>query len=871
MKARVSFFVLAVPALLALCGSASSDVPTQGLISYWTFDEGSGVIAYDSAGTNHGTIYGAQWTTGQIDGALSFDHVDDYVEVGDDPSLRFTQYDSFSVCFWAKPSSGVYVFSKLRAYAQHGVFGYAIRWFRPPKFQFIIEKSRVANVFVDTSDNSAPAGSWYYVTAVYDNKDMKIYLNGELKGTNFFGYDTGSTSPDKNLAIGVRSFDSTLEHYFGGIIDDVMIFDRALSAEEIWQLYMPYRPKENLVVNGGFDTTEIISGGWPSTYGDWSGNPSYILPRYGDVWPFEGSQMLYFVGTSHFGSGGATESQVYQIVDVSAFRDLIAEGRATASASAYFNRVPGDAETDTEFYLDIRAFEGDPCLFPTLQDMGGMHLAAASASVFTDGDPATWEQCEVQLVLPTNTDYVVVGVHAMENIYNDHNWPEFDGHCADGASLTITVEPNVPEGVYHVDGVNGNDLNDGLSPETAFATIQKGIDSAVDGDEIIVADDTYTGTGNKNLDFGGRAITVRSENGPEFTTIDCENDGRAFTFHTDEAQDSVVAGFTITRGSSYNGGAISCDNSSPTIKDCIFSANQAEHNGGAMYVVAESSPVIENCVFKENRAGEHAGAAFFSNSDAVVSGCIFIKNVGYNSSADGGAIWNGGGISPTIVNCLFVGNTALESGGAIRNDRSSPTIINCTFNGNSATYGGAMHNAPYSSPIIINCIFWGNDASSGDEIDNNGDCYPTISYCDIEGGWNGPKVVNRSGSSVIDGGGNIDDVPCFADSNSGDYHLKSQAGRWDPNSQSWVQDDVTSLCIDAGVPMSPIGDEPFPNGGIINMGACGGTAEASKSYFGQPVCEVVVAGDINGDCKVNFLDFRLMTLHWLEDNTSPSN
>ena len=63
----------------------------------------------------------------------------------------------------------------------------------------------------------------------------------------------------------------------------------------------------------------------------------------------------------------------------------------------------------------------------------------------------------------------------------------------------------------------------------------------------------------------------------------------------------------------------------------------------------------------------------------------------------------------------------------------------------------------------------------------------------------------------------------------GDYHLKSQAGRWDPNSESWVVDDITSPCIDAGDPNSPVGDEPEPNGDRVNMGAYGGTAEASKS------------------------------------------
>ena len=128
--------------------------------------------------------------------------------------------------------------------------------------------------------------------------------------------------------------------------------------------------------------------------------------------------------------------------------------------------------------------------------------------------------------------------------------------------------------------------------------------------------------------------------------------------------------------------------------------------------------------------------------------------------------------------------------------------------------------------------------------------------------------------------GNIDVDPCFAqagywddkntpeDANDdswieGDYHLKSQAGRWAIGSSSWMQDDVTSPCIDAGDNMSPIGLEPFPNGGVVNMGAYGGTTKASKSYFGAQVCERIVAGDINGDCVVDFRDFQIIALHWL--------
>ena len=115
------------------------------------------------------------------------------------------------------------------------------------------------------------------------------------------------------------------------------------------------------------------------------------------------------------------------------------------------------------------------------------------------------------------------------------------------------------------------------------------------------------------------------------------------------------------------------------------------------------------------------------------------------------------------------------------------------------------------------------------------------------------------------GDGNMDSDPCFADAGGGDYHVKSQGGRWEAKTQGWVFDDVTSACIDAGDPMSPIGAEPFPNGGVVNMGAYGGTVEASKSYFGKAPCETIVAGDINGDCFVDYRDFCIMGLHWMEN------
>ncbi|MHC4158980.1 MAG: hypothetical protein ACYSSO_07855, partial [Planctomycetota bacterium] len=90
--------ITAIMGLLALCGSALA-ADSNGLIAHWKFDEGSGSTAYDSAGDNDGTLVnGPVWTTGQIGGALSFDGVDDYVNIS---SFSMPQ-DSFTIQMWIK-------------------------------------------------------------------------------------------------------------------------------------------------------------------------------------------------------------------------------------------------------------------------------------------------------------------------------------------------------------------------------------------------------------------------------------------------------------------------------------------------------------------------------------------------------------------------------------------------------------------------------------------------------------------------------------------------------------------------------------------------------------------------------------------------
>jgi len=147
------------------------------------------------------------------------------------------------------------------------------------------------------------------------------------------------------------------------------------------------------------------------------------------------------------------------------------------------------------------------------------------------------------------------------------------------AQTTWCVDDDAPNDPAPGDPTISDPLEDG-SAEHPFDAIQEGIDAAVDADTVLVLDGTYTGEGNKNLDFGGRAITVRSENGPENCVIDCEGTGRGFDLHADEGADARVTGFTIRSGSAGYGGAICCVGSSPTVSDCAIIGNTAYSGGG---------------------------------------------------------------------------------------------------------------------------------------------------------------------------------------------------------------------------------------------------------------------------------------------------
>jgi parallel beta helix pectate lyase-like protein/thrombospondin type 3 repeat protein/polymorphic membrane protein len=371
--------------------------------------------------------------------------------------------------------------------------------------------------------------------------------------------------------------------------------------------------------------------------------------------------------------------------------------------------------------------------------------------------------------------------------------PDTDGDGnSDGAEVAAGSNPlywDNLEKTFYVDGINGNDANDGVYfPKK---TIQAGIDVALSdwGYTVQVAPGTYTGYGNIYLDFEGKSLTVKSAVGPAVTIIDCENQAQALYFHTYEDATSIVDGFTIKNGrhetwGAYEegGGAILCRYSSPAIMNCIFDSNQAI---GYAYEEPPGPPGEPPIWYDGIGAG---GALYLTQSSAVITGCIFKNNTAYGAinSGEGGTYAYGGAIysnygSPVIANCLFTENSASAqepgegNGGAIFAFwEGSMTIINCTFYGNRAqTSGGAIYHT-YFPMEVVNCILWNNvlydemypENTEPNQISTYDPSNITVSYSDIQGGFSGtgnmdadPWFVNppfdcrlQYGSPCIDSG-----------------------------------------------------------------------------------------------------------------------
>jgi hypothetical protein len=209
-----------------------SDALLNGLVGWWKFDETSGTVAYDSSGNgNNGNLTGGPtWVTGKIDGALSFDGLDDYVSI---PATADLDLVNLNISAWINTSNyrqNGFIFEKTsngQVNSQYNLFlehsSNSLRWRTTPVSGNYHESRLATNILT----------SWNFLSASYDGITKKIFLNGNLSKSDSFS-GTIVQNPNGISLIGKHP---PANYFFNGLIDDVRIYDRALSAEEVQALY----------------------------------------------------------------------------------------------------------------------------------------------------------------------------------------------------------------------------------------------------------------------------------------------------------------------------------------------------------------------------------------------------------------------------------------------------------------------------------------------------------------------------------------------------------------------------------------------------------------------------------------------------------
>ncbi len=308
----------------------------------------------------------------------------------------------------------------------------------------------------------------------------------------------------------------------------------------------------------------------------------------------------------------------------------------------------------------------------------------------------------------------------------------------------------------------------GISPEQAifvpedFLTIRSALEAAKDGNMILVAPGTYTG----QIDFMGKAVTLKSREGPAVTTIDGGGKSVTVTIKSGEGADTVLDGFTITNGSAWDGGGIYCKETSPLIINNIVTGNRSIHFGAGIFI-NDGSPVVSNNIIKENRAGGTGGGIFCAYSTALFSGNTISSNI---TNRDGGGIACSRSTSVRIENNIIEGNYAKYSGAGIFCKLSEPVIINNTITENEAGQrGGGIACGKDASSLVVNSILWDNRAPEGQEIHLVSDSSLTINHSLLPSSPGAWSVEN--GGLFERGDGMIDAAPLFVNTLERDFHL----------------------------------------------------------------------------------------------------
>ena len=609
--------------LFLLCSMAvfASD---PNLVAHWKLD---GDFLDSSPYLHHGTFYdadasGVQWVSGADGQAIDIDGVDDYVEIDNSHSM-LAGSNAVTVSLWIKTYTtnpegltGGHLVTKGEA-GSPSAFTCAVHNNAANRLRIRYKLSDTDYQTGVYTDVNYWDDEWHHLAYVIASGDQRIYFDGVEVGSSTNTGDFNLSDDTDPVRIGAAYFDpsGTYTAYFDGTIDDVRIYDRALSEAEIADMVGPILS----VSETDFAFVALEAGANPN------------------------DQILTVSN-----SGGETVN--WSIVDA--------------------NEV-------------------------TFSPPGWLTIVPTSGSLgYDESEPVT----------------LSVDITGLSDGQYSYVFDIVDSNAI-SSPQSVTVDLYVPEdGVLGVPGM--------------YSTIQAAINAAANGDTIVIAPGTYTGTGNRDLDTLGKYITIRSvdPDNPaivETTVIDCQGTEaephRGFIIHSGESLETTINGLTITNGvGDGGGGGILVDNSAVTIENCQIINNVAKDgDGGGIYSLS-SELFIHDSVIQNNKAAD----ALSYLSDAGQGGGIYCtsavitnSNIIGNSSGNGGANYDGGGsggdgggiycqLQLDMTYCTVAEN---ETGYA-------PTASWQRGNGGN---GAGIYGGPDSTLIIDKCTIENNTTGDG--------------------------------------------------------------------------------------------------------------------------------------------------------------
>jgi streptogramin lyase len=779
-------------AWVRLEGTSSSKIVVDASGNVYTANNGDNTISKISINNT--------WTGTPPGNTLHFDGVNDYVQTDLSPIDIIGNY---TVEAWVKPND----LGNARTILSTRSLEYGLDLKLSGGNQIHADIGNGSS-WVTTNADAAYhyiANQWFHIAYVVTTSGYTIYANGKEVGAGTFSDNPLLINTSRNLIIGAVS---TTGEFFGGSIDEVKVYNAALTQAQIKadmistspvlpaniKFYYNFDNGTAGGINTGINTLNDQVSSYNGTVNNFalSGSTSNWVESYAMVLP------VSTAATGITGSGftanwtapalGTVDNYKLDVSTSPTFASAVTGSPFTISGTS--QAITGLAQ-GTAYYYRVRADKA----------------SVAGQGAYSDTVSATTTQIISATVLYVDGNRATSG--------SGKSWATAYKTLSEAltyANTNVIIDSIlIAKGTYYPTG-----LQNGTDRDSAFVVLRGklkiyggypkgGGNRDTVNNKVFLDGDIGAGSDNTDNSYHVMAI-VGIINGADSVVVD------GVTIRNGNANGNYFGGYNSTLVRQYYGGGV-C-NIGNTIggkllfRNCIFSANSADYNGGGMYNEDNSSPTIMNCIFSENQSD--GGGMYNYTSNPTILNCLFLKNRSTNYA--GGGMMNDNS-SPIVINCIFSGNSANTFGGGIYNQSSNPIISNTIAYNNTATSGGAGISNYLSTPVINNSLIEGLTGVSNGNI--NGTTNPLFVNA-AAGDFRlqaASPCINKGSNTLYAGSINIDkdlagnprlkgssiDMGVYERLVSNFYFRSKQTGNWE-NTATWELSEDSTSWISTGVP-----------------------------------------------------------------------